>query len=73
MKKKLFFAFGFPLLCLACSCNSNSNGKGSVMEESNKDDYYQMRGYGDSLPSDSLKEEVRQDSIRIWKSGHHNK
>jgi hypothetical protein len=64
------------LVCLTYSCktdNNNSTGNGAVMEESNKDDYYQMRGYGDSIPSDSIKEQVRLDSIRIAKSNHHNK
>jgi hypothetical protein len=64
------------LICLMYSCNTDSNhssGNPAVIEESNKDDYYQMRGYGDSIPSDSIREAKRLDSIRIAKSNHHNK
>jgi hypothetical protein len=63
-------------VCLTYSCktdNNTSTGNGAVMEESNKNDYYQMRGYGDSIPSDSIREQVRLDSIRIANSNHHNK
>lgn len=61
------------LVCFVYSCNNHSTGNGAVTEGSNKDDQYQRSGYGDSIPSDSVKELVRQDSIRISKSNHQNK
>ena len=64
-----------PFLCFAYSCktdNNHASGNSAVMEGSNKDDYYQVRGYGDSIP-DSIREAKRLDSLRISKSNHHNK
>lgn len=64
------------LLGFIYSCSSDTNhstGNGAVMEGSNKDDAYQMGGYADSIPSDSVREAKRLDSIRIENSGHHNK
>ncbi len=72
--KHTFYIFSFTCLLYSCGNDSNhSSGNGAVIEGSNKDDYYQMRGYGDSIPSDSIKEQVRLDSIRISKSDHHHK
>jgi|1185.fasta_scaffold82632_2 hypothetical protein len=51
----------------------NESGNGAVLEGSNKDDYYQMRGYGDSIPSDSIRKAKTLDSIRIANSPNHNK
>ncbi|HET6228046.1 MAG TPA: hypothetical protein VFF27_17310 [Bacteroidia bacterium] len=51
---------------------NHAGGNGSVIEGSNKDDYYQMRGFGDSIP-DSVRELKRQDSIRIKNSPDRNK
>ena len=65
----------FLLLWTAYGCdtdNNHSGGNGAVMEGSNKDDIYQISGYGDSIP-DSVKEAARLDSIRIHNSSHHNK
>jgi hypothetical protein len=65
----------FSVLYFTYSCNTDNNDSNgaSVMEESNKDDYYQIRGYGDSIPSDSIREAKRRDSIRILNSPNHNK
>lgn len=71
---KIWVFFLFVSLTYSCKTdNNNSSGNSAVMEGSNKDDYYQSRGYGDSIPSDSVKEQVRLDSIRIANSNHHNK
>jgi hypothetical protein len=66
----------FLVMCFASSCNTDNNhssGNGAVIEGSNKDDRYQRNGYVDSIPSDSIREEKRLDSIRISKSPDHNK
>jgi hypothetical protein len=70
---KIFLIFSFWLLTYGCNTDKGHRDNGSVMEESNKDDHYQMTGYGDSIPSDSIREAKRLDSIRISKSKHHNK
>jgi hypothetical protein len=70
---KLFLIFTFLCFIYSCTDDDTLISNGSVMEESNRDDYYQMRGYGDSIPSDSLRELVRLDSIRIAESNHRNK
>lgn len=61
-----------PVFLQSCR-NEHGNPGNSVIEGSNKDDYYQMRGFGDSIPSDSIKNEKRKDSIRISRSPNKNK
>lgn len=72
--KSTFYILSSLLILSSCGNDGNhASGNSAVMEGSNKDDIYQRSGYGDSIPSDSIKEEIRQDSIRIAKSNHHNK
>lgn len=56
------------LLCISFASLFSCNGDKTpgAIRATNKDDYYQMRGYGDSLPNDSIREVVREDSIRIY-------
>lgn len=72
--KNTFYILSALFILSSCGRNSNhAGGNGAVMEESNKDDIYQRSGYGDSIPADSIREEVRKDSIRIANSNHRNK
>lgn len=71
--KNTFYILSALYILSGCGNDNHHTGNGAVIEGSNKDDIYQRSGYGDSIPSDSIKEAVRQDSIRIAKSNHHNK
>lgn len=67
------FFFCLSFLFLPACKNEKHNPENGVIEESNKNDYYQMRGFGDSIPSDSIKKEKLKDSIRISRSPNMNK
>lgn len=70
--KNTFYILSSVFILSSCG-NNHAGGNGAVIEGSNKDDNYQRNGFGDSIPSDSVREEVRLDSTRIAKSNHHNK
>ena len=73
-KTKHIIVILLSVFLFSCGNDSNhSSGNDAVMEGSNKDDQYQRSGYGDSIPSDSVKEQVRLDSSRIANSPNHNK
>jgi hypothetical protein len=65
MKTTFKYAFFYFLVTTIFSCNGDKTP--GAIRETNKDDYYQMRGYGDSIPNDSMREVIRKDSIRIYK------
>ena len=72
-KSKVILSVALSILFLQACKNEHGNPGNGVIEGSNKDDLYQMQGFGDSIPSDSIRKQVEEDSIRIFNSPNKNK